>query len=61
MRANDIDALEEAVELACNPLAALAARMSAEFRENLARAVESGAYAEAAAEVDRAEGWDRAS
>jgi len=55
------EALEDAVEVATNPFAGLAAKMTAAFRENLARGVESGAYAEAAAEVDRAEGWDKAS
>ena len=55
------EALEDAVDVATNPFAGLAARMTAAFRENLAKAVESGAYAEAAAEVDRAEGWDKAS
>ena len=55
------DALEDAVEVATNPFAGLAARMTATFRANLAKAVESGAYADAAAEVDRAEGWDKAS
>jgi uncharacterized protein (DUF1778 family) len=54
-------ALEEAVDVATNPFAALAANMTAAFRSNLGKAVESGAYAEAAAEVDRAEGWDKAS
>jgi hypothetical protein len=55
------EALEDAVEVAQNPFAGLAARMTEEFRSRLGRAVESGAYAEAAAEIDRAEGWDQAS
>lgn len=53
------EALEEAVRLATDPFAGLAARMTAQFRAELGDAVDSGAYAEAAAEVDRAEGWDR--
>jgi hypothetical protein len=55
------EALEDAVEVATNPFAGLAATMTATFRANLAKAVESGAYADAAAEVDRAEGWDKPS
>ena len=55
------EALEDAVAVASNPFSALAEKMTAEFRSNLAKAVESGAYADAAAEVDRAEGWDKAS
>ena len=55
------EALEEAVDAASNPFSGLAARMTAAFREDLAKAVESGAYADAAAEVDRTEGWDRPS
>jgi hypothetical protein len=55
------EALEDAVEVAVNPFAGLAATMTATFRANLAKAVESGAYADAAAEVDRAEGWDKPS
>jgi hypothetical protein len=51
-------ALEDAVREATDPFAALAARMTADLRAELGRAVESGAYAEAAAEVDRAEGWE---
>ena len=42
-----------------DPFAGLAARMTAEFRAELGRAVDRGAYAEAATEVDRAEGWDQ--
>jgi hypothetical protein len=53
------DALEEAVRIATDPFAGLAARMTAQFRAELGDAVDSGAYAEAAAEADRAEGWDR--
>jgi hypothetical protein len=53
------DALEEAVEAAMNPFAGIAARMTAEFRAELGRSIDSGAYADAAAEIDRAEGWDR--
>lgn len=56
-----IESLEEAVAAAQNPFNGLAARMTAEFRARLGRAVESGAYADAAAEIDRAEGWDQAS
>jgi hypothetical protein len=52
------DALEGAVRVGTDPFAALAARMTRELRTDLGRAVESGAYAAAAAEVDRAEGWD---
>ncbi len=51
--------LEEAVEAALNPFAGIAADMTAEFRAALGRAIDSGAYADAAAEVDRIEGWDR--
>jgi hypothetical protein len=55
------EALEEAVRVASDPFAGLAARMTADFRAELGRATESGAYAEAAAEVDRLEdgeqGW----
>jgi hypothetical protein len=56
-----IESLEDAVDAAQNPIAGLAARMTAEFRSRLGRAVESGAYADAAAEIDQAEGWDQAS
>ncbi len=53
-----VESLEDAVRVAGDPLTAIAARMSAEFRAELGRAVDSGAYAEAAAEIDRREGWD---
>ena len=51
------EALEDAVRREQDPFAAIAASMTARFRSQLARAVESGAYAEAAAEVDASEGW----
>lgn len=51
------EALEDAVRLDQDPFAAIAASMTARFRSQLGRAVESGAYAEAAAEVDAREGW----
>lgn len=51
------EALEDAVRLEQDPFAAIAASMTARFRSQLTRAVESGAYAEAAAEVDAREGW----
>ena len=50
------EALEDAVRLEQDPFAAIAASMTARFRSQMARAVESGAYAEAAAEVDAREG-----
>lgn len=53
------EALEEAVRVASDPFAGLAARMTADFRAELGRATESGAYAAAAAEVDRAEDEER--
>ena len=53
-----VESLEDAVRVATDPLAGIAARMAAEFRAELGRAVDSGAYAEAAAEIDRREGWD---
>jgi uncharacterized protein (DUF1778 family) len=53
-----VDALEQAVRTATDPFAGIAARMTAEFRAELGRAVDSGAYAEAAAEVDHREGWE---
>ena len=53
------EGLEEAVSAALNPFAGLASRMTAEYRANLGRAIDSGAYADAAAEIDRIEGWDR--
>jgi hypothetical protein len=52
-------ALEDAVRVASDPFAGLAAKMTAEFRHELGTALDSGAYAEAAAEIDRIEGWDR--
>ena len=45
-------------EIQRDPFAGIAARMTAEFRAELGRAVDSGAYADAAAEFDRTEGWD---
>ena len=53
------DALEAAVRAEQDPFAGLAADMTKRFRRRLGESVESGAYAEAAAEVDRMEGWDR--
>ena len=53
-----VESLEDAVQVATDPFAGLAARMTAEFRAELGRAIDSGAYAEAAAEIDRVEGWD---
>jgi hypothetical protein len=53
------EVLEAAVRVEQDPFAALAADMTARFRERLGRDVESGAYAEAAADVDRVEGWQR--
>ena len=53
------EVLEEAVRVEQDPFAALAADLTARFREQLGRDVESGAYAEAAADVDRLEGGDR--
>ena len=54
-------ALEEAVRVEQDPVAGLAAEMTERFRSKLAAAVASGAYADAAAEVDADEGWaDRA-
>jgi uncharacterized protein (DUF1778 family) len=53
-----VESLEEALRVATDPFAGIAARMTAEFRAELGRAVDSGAYAEAAAAVDRTEGWD---
>ncbi len=54
------DALEAAVRVASDPFAGLAARMTADFRTELGRATERGAYAEAAAEVDRVEDGEQA-
>jgi hypothetical protein len=54
------DALDEAVRVASDPFAGLAARMTADFRAELGRATERGAYAEAAAEVDRVEDGEQA-
>ena len=54
-----VEALEAAVRVEQDPFAALAADLTNRFREQLGRAVESGAYAEAAAEVDRADGPTR--
>ena len=53
-----VESLEDAIQVASDPFAGIAARMTAEFRAELGRAVDSGAYADAAAEVDRIEGWD---
>jgi hypothetical protein len=53
------EVLEDAVRVERDPFAHLAADMTARFRRRLGEAVESGTYAEAAAEVDRMEGWDR--
>lgn len=53
-----VESLEDAVRVASDPFAGIAARMTAEFRAELGRAVDSGAYADAAAEIDRIEGWD---
>jgi hypothetical protein len=53
-----VASLEDAVRVASDPFAGIAARMTDEFRAELGRAVDSGAYAEAAAEIDRLEGWD---
>jgi hypothetical protein len=51
------EALEDAVRVEHDPVAGLAADMTARFRQQLAAAIASGAYADAAAEVDREEGW----
>ena len=53
------EALDDAVRVATDPFAGLAAKMTAEFRSELGKAIDSGAYADAAAEIDRIEGWDR--
>jgi predicted transcriptional regulator len=53
------EVLEAAVRTEQDPFAHLAAGMTERFRRRLGEAVESGAYADAAAEVDRLEGWDR--
>jgi hypothetical protein len=53
------EVLEEAVRVEQDPFAHLAAEMTARFRQRLGEAVESGAYADAAAEVDRLEGGER--
>ena len=53
------EALETAVRIDQDPFTALAADLTARFRAQLGRDVESGAYAEAAAEVDRLEGGER--
>jgi predicted transcriptional regulator len=51
------EALADAVRTEQDPFAGLAANMTARFRERLGAAVASGAYAEAAADVDDEEGW----
>jgi predicted DNA-binding protein len=53
------EALEDAVRVATDPFAGLAAKMTQEFRAELGKAIDSGAYADVAAEIDRLEGWDR--
>jgi uncharacterized protein (DUF1778 family) len=50
-----IETLERAVHDASDPFAGLASELARQTRAVLAEAVESGAYAEAAAEVDAAE------
>ena len=50
-----IETLERAVREASDPFAGLAAELARQTRVVLAEAVDSGAYAEAAAEVDAAE------
>ena len=54
------DALEEAVRVASDPFAGLAAWMTADVRAELGRATERGANAEAAAEVDRVDDGEQA-
>jgi len=49
------ESLEEAVRIAMDPVAGLAADLAANIRAELGKAVESGEYAAAAAEVDRRE------
>ena len=49
------EALEDAVRVARDPFAGIAARMAADIRAEIGKAVESGEYAAAAAEVDRRE------
>ena len=51
------EALEDAVRVEQDPVAGLAADLTEGFRRQLGAAIASGAYAEAAAEVDREEGW----
>ena len=50
------DVLEDAVRTERDPFAGLAADLAANLRAELAHALESGEYAKATAEVDRAEG-----
>jgi len=49
------EALEDAVRVARDPFAGIAAQMAADIRAEIGKAVESGEYAAAAAEVDRRE------
>lgn len=49
------ESLDEAVRIAMDPVAGLAADLAANIRAELGKAVESGEYAAAAAEVDRRE------
>jgi len=49
------ESLEEAVRIAMDPVAGLSADLAANIRAELGKAVESGEYAAAAAEVDRRE------
>ena len=50
-----IETLERAVREAADPFAGLAAELAQQARAALAEALDSGAYAEAAAQVDAAE------
>jgi predicted transcriptional regulator len=49
------EALEDAVRVARDPFAGIAARMAADIRAEIGKAVESGEYATAAAAADRRE------
>ena len=55
-----IDTLERALREEADPFAGLAAEWARQARAVLAEAVDSGAYTEAAAEIDRSEDQDRA-